>query len=173
MSKENNPANSTVAVPDNYIPMSTGVMRLAVPQKEGYHRHWFRGTQERISRALQAGYKFVDKDDETVAIRNFDLGGGLEDSKGTDLGSRVSVVSGDDVDSHGQPGRLYLMECPTELFNHAQKILEARNESIAQSIRGGTLGAGQGGENRTDAANRYIDASRSNAQDILTPKRRS
>lgn len=154
MSTKQNPANAPLELPKGYRPMSVGVRRLEVPDKLGWHRHWFRGTPSNIARAKQAGYTFVDPLD--VDLNNFDLAG--EDAPGgsTDLGTRVSVISGDDVGNDGQPGRLYLMECPEELYKYAQELLGKQVDRTAEALRGGRVGVGNDGETRVDSANRYI-----------------
>lgn len=167
--KNNNPANEIPGLPEGYIPMTTGTLRLETPKRDGWHRHWFRGTPERIQRAQRAGYRFVDSTDETVQVRNFDLGGSDKQSGNSDLGSRVSVISGDDLDSVGQPGRLYLMECPQNIYEHAKRLLADRNEDVAASIRGGSTGKGSGGETAKDAENRYTR----DTQNLFTRKNRS
>lgn len=140
MSKNNNnPANSLGRdIPKDFKPMTQGTLRLEVPKKDGYHRHWFRGDPGRIARALKAYYTFVDPDDETVDVNNFDLAGDSTVGGNTDLGTRVSVVSGDDIQHNGQPSRLYLMECPEHLYEESQRILAQRNEDIAHALRGGS-----------------------------------
>jgi hypothetical protein len=149
-----NPATGKLPLPKGYRPMSVGQRRLEVPPIEGYHLHWFRGSPSNISRALQAGYAFVEP--EEVSLNDLDLGGGDGD-KGTDLGNRVSVVSGDDVGHNGQPGRLYLMKCPTEWYEHAQGLLASQVDATADALRGGKVGVSQDGqETRTDAGNRYL-----------------
>lgn len=168
--KNNNPANEIPGLPKDYRPMSTATLTLEVPQRPGYHRHWFRGTPERIARAQQAGYRFVDATDETVDVNNRDLAGDPKNKGSTDLGSRVSVVTGDELTSDGQPSRLYLMECPLELFKHGQKILEERNDSIAAAIRGGTAGGNSGGDTPKDMARRYT---KDVSIDLFTRKNRS
>jgi hypothetical protein len=39
------------------------------------------------------------------------------------MGTRVSVIRGDDISQNGQPGRLYLMKCPQEIYDYAQGLL--------------------------------------------------
>ena len=68
-----NPSNERRPLPPNFRPMATGVLRLKVPERDGFHRHWFRGTPDRIAQALQAGYTFVDAAD--VSLNNFDVAG--------------------------------------------------------------------------------------------------
>ncbi len=133
-----NPANDKLEVPSDFRPMNSATLRLEVPSKDGFHRHWFRSDPNRIKRALQAGYRYVDPSE--VNINNFDLGGDAKESGNSDLGTRVSVPSGDDLDSSGQPGRLYLMECPNHLYELNAKELEDRNASVAEALRGGKIG---------------------------------
>ena len=146
------PANAPLSLPKGYKPMSSGVLRLEVPEKSGWHRHWFRGTPERLARAQQAGYRFTSPDE--VEINSFDVAGDSKGGGSTDLGSRVSVISGDDIGSNGQPGRMYLMECPQEYFEHAQGILQETNDGVAEALRGGNIGSEK--EVGRDANKRYL-----------------
>lgn len=162
--KIKNPAN-TPALPDGYKPMTEGHMKLAVPEREGYHRHWFRGDAGRIARARQAGYTHVLAGD--THVNNHDLGGDAKSDGSTDLGSQISITSGG-IAEDGQPERMYLMECPKELFEHAQSILAERNESVAEALRGGLIGSEK--ETRGDAQHRYIKGA---VPDLFNPKRRT
>ena len=164
-----NPANEVEGIPVGFRPMTSAVLRLQVPERSGFHRHWFRGTPERINRAMQAGYKFVDDTGETVNVRSFDLAGDSNKDGNSDLGSRISVISGDDLESNGQPGRLYLMECPNHLYEIGQKILAERNESVAEAIRGGTTGKLESGETSGDVAKRYVKGT---VPDLFNPSKR-
>lgn len=163
-----NPSNakSTSSIPKGFQPMSAGVKRLEVPEREGYHRRWFRGDPGRIARAQRAGYQFVDPTD--VDLNNFDLGGDAAVSGNTDLGSRVSVISGDDLDVGGQPGRLYLMECPDELYEYSRSIIEDRNEGVAEALRGGKIGEGYDGETVFDSEQRYV---KGKVPDLFNPNK--
>lgn len=154
-------------LPADYQPMGGVAAKLAVPEKPGYHRRWFKGTAGRIQQAMRAGYRFVDPSE--VGTNNFDLGGDAKASGNTDLGdSRVSVVAGADGEG-GQALRMYLMEVPNEIYDHGRSIMAERNESIAATIRGDGIGAGSNGENRGDAKNRYIDKARTDLN-LFTPK---
>jgi hypothetical protein len=164
-----NVANVATEIPKDFRPMNSASLRLEVPERDGYHRHWFRGNPERIGRAQQAGYRFVAPEDVGDSIYNSDLAGDAKSGGSTDLGSRVSVISGDDVDRDGQPGRLYLMEVPMELYEMSQRYLDERNESVAEALRGGTLGADN--ESRQDKNSRYLTKA-TNTSDLFTPKRR-
>jgi hypothetical protein len=160
-----NPASGQVKLPKGYRPMSVGQRRLEVPPIEGFHLHWFRGNPANIARAHQAGYEFVDPDE--VSLNDFDLAGG-DAEKGTDLGSRVSVISGDDAGSNGQPGRLYLMKCPLELYEYSQRLLGEQVDTTVDALKGGKVGMSQDGqETKVDAQNRYLKEAKSN---LLTRK---
>jgi hypothetical protein len=162
-----NPANETKvsAIPEGYIPMSAPVQRLQVPEKEGFVRYWFRGDYNRLARAQQAGYRFVDQSE--VRVNNLDVAGNPANSGNTDMGSRVSIVTGDEVGTDGQPNRLYLMEIPKELYEHGQKLLQERNDSVAEALRAGVIGADD--EDYRDKAARY---SKSGVPDLFNPHKR-
>lgn len=159
MKEQQSPANEKLELPKNYKPMSTATLRLEVPNKPGWHRHWFRGTPGRLARAQQAGYRFVDQGD--CDVNNFDLAGDSKAAGSTDLGSRVSVSAGDEGSVEGQAGRMYLMECPENLFEHSQEILGERLDKIADALKGGMVGAGEKGETPRDVANRYMKNTKS------------
>lgn len=165
----NNPANikEKFNLPANFQPMGSGVMKLEVPERDGYVRRWFRGEPGRVQRAIQAGYTFVDRND--VSLNNFDLGGDAKESGNTDMGSRVSVISGEGSDSTGQPLRMYLMECPEEIYEYSRSFVEARNESVADALRGGDQD-GSEDETSSDKAQRYT-RKKDNKLDLFTRKR--
>lgn len=162
-----NPANETKVsvIPDNYIPMSAPVQRLQVPQKEGFRRYWFRGDYNRLQRAQQAGYRFVDQSE--VRVNNFDVGGSSTNSGSTDMGTRVSVLTGDEAGADGQPNRLYLMEIPEELYEHGQKLLQERNDSVAQALSSGLIGSDD--ESFADKKTRYA---KTGVPDLFNPHKR-
>ncbi len=150
----NNPADAPKKreLPKGFQPMSNGVQKLSVPDRAGYKRRWFRGDPGRIARARQAGYTHVDK--SAVDLNNFDLGGDTSVSGSTDLGSIVSVISGDEAGPDGQPGRLYLMECPIEYYEASRAFIDDRNDSIVEALVGGTVG------NNEEAGKRYSSISK-------------
>lgn len=149
-------------VPKGFQPMSLGNKQLEVPEKPGYHRRWFRSEPGRIARAQRAGYQFVSPED--VDLNNFDLGGDAKVSGNTDMGTRVSIISGERADSTGQPGRMYLMECPTELYELSRKNIDEINNDIATAIRDGKVE--KAGE---DNSHKYVK--KSGVADLFTPKR--
>ena len=117
----------------NRIPMSTPQLKLAVPDIPGYAQHWF--LSQNIEAALRAGYEYVDLDE--VEVLGSGYANDLNQQGSTDLGTRVSLEAGRGAEWQGQPGRLYLMKIRQEWRDKDQKILEAKNEEIAQALRGG------------------------------------
>ena len=138
-----NPANSaTITVGDKtYIPMSAPRAKLWAPEMPGWHLHWMRGNAQRIGMALQAGYEFVTPEEleEHGGMYSHDLGGDAVGGGSTDLGTRVSVVSGDEFGRDGQAERLYLMRCKEEIWQASQEFVSERNEKVADAIRGGKV----------------------------------
>jgi len=166
---ETNPsvAPGDFEIPKDYLPMSSATLRLDTPNIPGYHLHWFRGEPARVARAQRAGYRFVDQDE--VDVNNFDLGGDAKSSGNTDLGSRVSLISGDEVDRSGQPTRMYLMKCPNHLYELGQKDLNEQNASLADVLKKGKVGTNANGESPQDASARYT---KGNPSDLFTQKPR-
>jgi len=149
------------------IPMSMPQLKLEVPEIPGYHLHWFLNTPGRISRALAAGYTFVE--DDEVDIVNTGLANDRSASGNTDLGTRVSISAGSAPGDDGQEQRLYLMKIPEEWWEEDQAELNGRNEQIAATLRGG----GDVEGNPHGADNRYIpEAHRRTMASLFTPKRR-
>lgn len=149
------------------VPMSVPVQRLEAPEIPGYHLHWFINTPARIQRALDGGYEFVDS--KELKINNVSLGGDSALSGNTDMGSRVSVVSGQEAGMDGQPSRLVLMKIKQEWYEEDQKLVEKRNDDVAAALRGGHLGEER--EAGSDARHRYVDKSRTVIPDLFKPKR--
>lgn len=165
-----NPANvpGKTSAERQRISMSTPVQKLEVPPIPGFHLHWFRSWEPgRIQRAQRAGYEFVSWDE--VELNNTDFGGESAASGNTDLGSGVSLVTGDGLDQSGQPARLVLMKIKEEFWLADQKIVAERNEKIASAIRDGGVGAGQGRENPADVTKRYT---KDISKHLFTPKNR-
>lgn len=161
-----NPATVAGKSERKRIPMSVPVQKLEAPDMPGFHLHWFNGTPDRLQRALDGGYEFVDE--REMKINNVSIGGDSTRSGNTDMGSRVSVVSGQEVGKDGQPTRLILMKIKQEWWEEDQKLVEARNEQTAAALRGGLIGdVGNPG----DTANRYVDKARTKIPDLFTPKR--
>lgn len=161
-----NPANPTpkaMATRDR-IPMSVPVQKLEVPEIPGYHLHWFMGNESRLQQAIRAGYSFVEEHE--VDIVNTGLADDAGANGNTDLGTRVSIVAGSGTDNMGQSERLYLMKLPREYWESDKKVIEDRNEQIAQTLRGGVSESGDGAEH-----NYVPESSRKNVNNLFMRKR--
>lgn len=145
------------------IPMSVPVQRLSVPDIPGYHLHWFVGTPERVSRAQDGGYEFAE--DTEVAMNDAGLGGTSTRTGNTDLGSRVSVVGGSEIDRDGQPVRLVLMKIKQEWYEEDQKLVEQRNDQVVAKLLGGLQADGG-----YDPSHRYVDPRRTTIPDFFKRK---
>lgn len=169
MSQQNQPVNpankrETKTEARERIPMSLPMQKLSVPDIPGYHLHWMRGDATRINQALRAGYEFVEP--EEVSLANFGLADDASQSGNTDMGTRVSIGSGQRED--GTEERLYLMKIKEEWWQEDQKKLEDRNEQIAATLRGGHPDAGQ-----NDDSQRYVpEAHRKGVANLFMPKNR-
>ena len=145
------PSNSRKGI----VPYQEGKPKLDAPLIDGYTLRWFRGDPGRIQRAQQAGWEFVDKDDTDIV--DTDLAGGDAKDKGTDLGSRVSIVSGDDIGFNGQPGRMYLMKCALHIYKHARSLHGEQVDATVNALKGATPGnVREGGETKEDSRTRYV-----------------
>lgn len=163
-----NPANASqkrVSEADR-IPMSVPQLKLAVPDKPGWHRHWF--VAKNVARALKGGYTFVESED--VEVNNPDVAGAINSSGSTDMGSRVSMLAGGFMEGTTEADRLYLMEIPQEWRDKDMSKLEQVNENIAAALRGGLpIPGGTGGapqETGADRSRRYLKT----GQDLFYPK---
>lgn len=174
---ERNPSPANVGEPvatRKRIPMTLPVRKLAVPEIPGFHLHWMMGRPDRIAQAQQAGYEFVDESE--VSVNNLDLGGDATRSGSTDLGTRVSIVARGETGVDGQPVRLYLMKQKQEWHEEDQKLLQDRNDSIAdtftESFRSGTVGGRAPGEKDSDVESRYVNKKRSRIPDFFNRNKR-
>jgi hypothetical protein len=138
MAEPVNPANKVAPASSaarKRIPMSTPQRRLEVPDIAGYRLYWF--VERNVERALQGGYEFVDS--KEIALNQRGIGTSSNVSGNSDMGSRVSVISGQGQD--GQPERLVLLKIKQEWFEEDQAVLQARNKQIEDAIRRGQVGA--------------------------------
>ena len=88
--------------------------KLAYPQRQGYHRHWFNDTPGRISRALESGWTHVKNEingnNEREVVGVAQIGGALH---------------------------AYLMEIPEEWYQDDMDDQEKLNASKEEAIKGG------------------------------------
>ncbi len=153
------------------VPFSVPTPRLAVPEIPGYHLHWFIGTPGRIDRALQAGYEFVEQTE--VRVNNHLLGSETAEQGSTDMGTRVSIAAGGEIELGGQAARLYLMKIKEEWWQEDQKAAigpGSRLEGVRQALLSGMLG--REGQRNEDNAQVYVDTKRTAIPDYLNPNKR-
>lgn len=145
---EVNPANApaTRARDIERVPMDVPALKLAVPEIPGYYMYWHLG--KNVSRALRAGYTFVDEDE--VEIEQTGLANDKAVSGSTDLGSRISISAG--ASGEEEEERLYLMKLPMEHHLADMAAKTARNEEIAVQLRAGMMGS----EGDPDRNKRYM-----------------
>ena len=84
-------------------------------------------------------------EESEVKLNNVSLGGTSAQTGNTDMGSRVSVVSGQEVRNDGQPGRLILMKIRQEWWEEDQLELLNRTRQIDEEIRRKKTGEYYGG----------------------------
>lgn len=157
--KRRNPADSEEQSIDRparkRIPLSVPRQKLEVHPIPGYHLHWVADRPGRVSQAQEAGYEFVSP--EEVSINLNSVGNDSSLSGNSDLGTRVSVIGGAGEDGSGQ--RLYLMKLREAWWQEDQKVSEARNDAVVDSLRRGLAGAEKEG---ADAKHRYVPTSGDN-----------
>lgn len=173
--EKSNPSTTTAktVAERKRVPLSLPQSKLAVPEIPGYHTHWFRGTQARLQAAQAAFYEFVHPSE--VDLNYVGVGGDAAKSGNSDLGDRVSILEGSEVEN-GQAVRLYLMKQKMEYYLEDRKILQDRNDSIADALtaayRKGAVGGRAEGETAEDAQRRYVDKSRTKVPDLFRKKGR-
>ena len=157
--KPNNPANATPHAKGDRkrIPMSVPRRKFEVPDIPGYHLHWIK--ESNIPRALAAFYEFVDYNE--VPTNQLNVGMDTDSSGSTDLGSRISLVSGTAND--GRPERSYLMKLKEEYWLQDRELIDGREaERLGQIFRGEKI-IGSEKDNAVDQGTRYVDRERTKA----------
>ena len=94
--------------------------KLAYPERENYHRHWFNDVPGRIQRAQEAGYEHV------------------KDKEGKTVSRTVGVAEG------GGALAAYLMEIPLEWYTQDMAAQQAEIDKREESIKRGELESQQG-----------------------------
>lgn len=97
----------------NRKPFGSLEQKLAYPEREGFHRHWFNDVPGRVSRALEAGYEHV------------------KDNEGKNVCKNVGTAEG------GGPLVGYLMEIPEEWYLQDQAAQQEQIDSVEETIRRG------------------------------------
>lgn len=105
-------------------PFGLREQKLAYPDREGYHRHWFNDEPGRIARAGDAGYKQV------------------LDESGKPVSMTVGVARG------GGAQIAYLMEIPAEWYREDMAAQESGHRELMDQIREGRVPGGPTGADR-------------------------
>jgi len=154
------------------IPLSVPERKLEVPEIPGYYLRWFRGTPGRLAQAERAGFEHVHPDE--IQLNNVSIGGDAKKDGNTDMGSRVSVIEGSEVDGGGQAVRMYLMKQKMEYYLEDREIINRRNDYVAEALtsayRTGTVGGQVPGETAADLNSRYVDPRRTKIPDLFRKK---
>ena len=116
------PARQAQRVPkDARRPFGSQTQKLAYPEREGFHRHWFSDKPGRIDAAVAAGYTHViDKEGKRVARPV-----GVNDAGGAQIG--------------------FLMEIPEDWYQEDMERQFAENNKMEEAIKTGSV-AGKPGE---------------------------
>lgn len=115
------------------VPFSANRTRLSVKLKEkGYQHRWFNDQDDRVQRALDAGYEFVTPE-EIGRVGDKEVHGG-----NTDLGSKVSRVVGRTAEN--KPIRAILMKIRDDWYQEDKAKKEATNRLVDEAVRAGKPG---------------------------------
>lgn len=118
------------------IPFGSAQFKLDATEIPGYHLHWINDWHpqyaDRITQAIQAGYKFVSQQESETARL---LGAPTADVSG----QRVSRTVG--TRPSGEPITAYLMKIPTEWWIEHQKPVWDRADAVDNAIRRGASSA--------------------------------
>jgi hypothetical protein len=115
------------------VPFSANRKRLQVDEKfDGFVTRWFNDQDDRLTRALDAGYEFVDKAD-VKQVGDKDVSNG-----NTDLNSKVSRVVGRTAQS--APIRAYFMKIRKDWYDKDQDAKEQKNRLVDEAVRAGQAG---------------------------------
>lgn len=114
------------------VPFSTNRKRLSVKKIDGYFTRFFNDIDDRVQRALDAGYEFV-KPDEIGSVGDKEVHGG-----NSDLNSKVSRVVG--RDSNNKAIRAYLLKIRLAFYEEDKAKKEETNRLVDDAVRAGKAG---------------------------------
>lgn len=116
------------------VPLGTHHQKMSVPEEmipDTHVARWFNDKDNRIQRAIDAGYEFVKP------MEGKKIGDGERDGN-TDIGTKVSKIVGEN--RSGDPMRAYLMMIRKEWYEEDQAKKMERVNAIDEAI--GTPGFG-------------------------------
>ena len=123
MSREKSP--ETEEGRRNRVPFGAHRRRLAVHKKdENYVYYWFNDTQDRLQRALAAGYEFATR--KMVG----DVGDLDVNNQNSDLNSKVSKKINETLTT-------YLMRIKKEFYDEDQALKQLEADKVDEAIFGG------------------------------------
>lgn len=134
------------------IPMSSAVLKMAVPAIDGYYLYWFRASN--VASALEGGYEFVDKHE--VNLVNTGIANDREGPGHTDLGSRVSMVGDTLGPDNTGPQRAFLMKIRQAWRDEDRAALEARAMQPIKAMFKGESMMGAEGQSRQLSKEEYV-----------------
>ena len=121
--------NKTESKRRQRTPFGTHRRRLSIPQKlledVANHYHWINDTEDRIQRAIDAGYDHVLKKD----LGGQDIGDPDVHNQNSNLNSRVS--------KRLRNFEVYLMRIPIEFYQEDQDLKNREMDAIDEAIKGG------------------------------------
>jgi hypothetical protein len=108
------------------VPFGSHRRRLYVGKTDPkYVYHWFNDTQDRLQRAVDAGYEYVTKKTMKGDVGDRDVG-----NQNTSLDSRVSKRINDVLTA-------YLMRIKREFWEEDQKVKQLSADAVDEAIFGG------------------------------------
>lgn len=135
---EKTETNDTISGQRKRVPFSGPRSRLTVANKDpNYYYYIFNDVDDRIQRALLAGYEFVSKKEAHARAIQFGDTGGVEYGN-TDPGDHVSKIVGSLA--NGQPIRAYLMKLPKALHEEDLRLKHQETLKIDEGLRRGAAG---------------------------------
>ena len=161
-----NPANSLEQRQENHvqrrkrIPMNMVTRKLETPELPGYYLHWINGEPDRIAKALNADYTFVQKDE--LPGYTLELGEQTAITGGSDMGNAISVVAGG-TGQDNQAMRLYLMKLPMEFREEDLKARDDEGQKLIDALRNDPQARVGSGEDNDKRYGQELDMRRSRA----------
>lgn len=130
------------------IPMTMVSRKLQTPELPGFYLHWINGEPDRIAKALNADYTFVQKDE--LPGYTLELGEQTAISGSAGMANAISVVAGG-TGQDNQALRLYLMKLPQELRDEDLQARDDEGQKLIDALRNdpqARVGSGEDNEKR-------------------------
>jgi len=116
------------------IPMGVRRQRLTLPERKGFHRHWFNDSPGRIEQALEAGYTPI-----------------IDESTRDEEGRAQAVTARVGVAPDGSVLMAHAMEIPVEFYDQDQAEKQAPLDEFDAELRRGTIDPERGNAEMTGA----------------------